>query len=80
MKLSQTKFVQSLAALFGTRVRTDCQCTLSLYGSGEDAEPECTHRWHGNMERSLGKLLALLACLVLLLSLLRGICRLLSRC
>lgn len=78
MKLSQTKLSQSLASLFRTRVRADCQCTLSLYGREEDAEPECVHRWQGSMERSLGKLLALVACLVFLLSLLRGVCRLLS--
>lgn len=78
MKLSQTKFVQMLSTLMDAQIQADCQCTLSLYGDGETAQPESTHRFQGSCRRPLGKLLALLGGIGLLVALLRGICRLFS--
>lgn len=80
MKLSQTKLARMISSLWEAQIQTDCQCTLSLYGDGETAQPESTHRFQSGCRRPLGKLLLLAAGIGLLFAVLRGICRLFSHC
>lgn len=73
------KASEKLRALLGYQLRHKYDMSLWVYSDEKETTPECAHRWTGDSRHHIWKIVALAGGLLLLIGLLRALCRLLRR-